>query len=84
MALIHPAKIEEFPQQAHGIDSETELKVQDAINQFFEQNKVIPSPWENIKPVPLEINTPTRPNDSLNSTKDSIRSKKEGKSTIII
>ncbi|XP_017886946.1 protein aurora borealis [Ceratina calcarata] len=47
LAVIQPAKIDEFPvQQIYCTDPEHEIKAQAAINQFFTMNEIIPSPWE--------------------------------------
>ncbi|XP_072757902.1 uncharacterized protein Bora isoform X2 [Anoplolepis gracilipes] len=79
LARIKPAKIEEFPlHQLHSPDPELEIKAQAAIDRFFKQNHIIPSPWdvrqkENKPP----LDTPNRPLDDVNSTKDFAKSKKD-------
>ncbi|XP_017762083.1 PREDICTED: protein aurora borealis [Eufriesea mexicana] len=86
LALIQPAKIEEFPmQQIHCIDPETEIKAQAAIDQFFNENEIIPSPWEiNRKEIrtKIEVDTPVRATSDLNS--ESSKSKKDGWSQTIL
>ncbi|XP_026825611.1 protein aurora borealis isoform X2 [Ooceraea biroi] len=73
LAHIQPAKIEEFPtQQIYSPDPEVEVKAQAAIDRFFQQNQIIPSPWEireqkNKSSIPMD--TPNRPLE-LNSTKE--------------
>lgn len=81
LAHIKPAKIEEFlVHQVHSPDPELEIKAQAAIDRFFKQNHIIPSPWDiRQKETKLSLNTPNRPLDDLNSTKDLLKSRKEGK-----
>ncbi|KAL6432832.1 hypothetical protein ACFW04_006296 [Cataglyphis niger] len=80
LARINPAKIEEFPvHQVYSPDPELEVKAQAAIDRFFKQNHIIPSPWdikqkENKPP----LNTPNnRLLQNLNSIKDLSKSKKD-------
>ena len=72
MAVIQPAEIEEFPiQQSHCTDPETERKAQAAIDTFFKENQIIPSPWDKIdenKSAKEEMQTPLR---GFNETKES-------------
>lgn len=80
LALIQPVSIEESPiQQLHCSDPEVEIKAQAAINKFFHQKTILPSPWDvkrkDVKKV--EMSTPTRPQEDLNSTRDSHKSKKD-------
>lgn len=81
LARIKPAKIEEFPvHQVHSPDPELEVKAQAAIDRFFKQNHIIPSPWViKQKETISSLDTPNRPLDNLNSTKDLSKSRKEGK-----
>lgn len=81
LARIKPAKIEEFPaHQIQSPDPELEIKAQAAIDRFFKQNRIIPSPWDiRQKENKLSLDTPNRPLDDLNSTKDPSKSKKDGK-----
>ena len=80
MALIQPAKIEEFPvQQIHCTDPETEIKAQAAIDRFFNENEIIPSPWEIKKKeirTKVEVDTPVKAIGNLNS--ESSKLKKDG------
>lgn len=80
LANMKPAKIEEFPiHQMYSPDPEVESKAQAAIDKFFKENQIIPSPWETkekeYKPS-INMDTPSRPLDDLNSTKE--LSKKDG------
>lgn len=80
LALIQPAKIEEFPmQQIHCIDPETEVKAQAAIDQFFTKNEIIPSPWELKRKenrTKINVDTPVRATSDANS--ESSKTKKDG------
>lgn len=81
LARINPAKIEEFPvHQVYSPDPELEVKAQAAIDRFFKQNHIIPSPWdvrqkENKPP----LDTPNRHLQDFNSIKDLSKSRKDGK-----
>lgn len=83
LALINPAKIEEFPvQQMHSTDPDMEVVAQAAINKFFTENQIIPSPWANEKKEKAEraeqteMSTPSRPLEDLNSTSREIHKNK--------
>lgn len=79
LALIQPAKIEEFPVQMHCVDPETEIKAQAAIDKFFKKNQIIPSPWEIRRKdnrMKIEADTPIRASGDLNS--ESSKSTKDG------
>lgn len=80
MALIQPAKIEEFPmQQIHCVDPEIEIKAQAAIDQFFNKNEIIPSPWEIKKKENRTIvNVDTHIKDSSELNSESSKLKKDG------
>nr|XP_003704094.1 PREDICTED: protein aurora borealis isoform X1 [Megachile rotundata]XP_012142440.1 PREDICTED: protein aurora borealis isoform X1 [Megachile rotundata] len=81
LALMHPAKIEEYPtQQIYCTDPETEIKAQAAIDQFFTKNEIIPSPWEvkrkdNRAKTKIDLPVESSPDD-LNT--ESPSSKKDG------
>ncbi|KAK2583603.1 hypothetical protein KPH14_009545 [Odynerus spinipes] len=82
LALIQPAKIEEFPiDQIHPeIDPEIELQAQAAIDKFFMANEIIPSPWDSKrkeKKVDIKMDTPKRLTDKSNIAKDSSRTTKK-------
>lgn len=79
LARINPATIEEFPvHQIHSPDPELEIKAQAAIDRFFKQNHIIPSPWDvRQKENKPSLDTPNRPLDDLNSTKDLSKSRKD-------
>ncbi|XP_012270643.1 protein aurora borealis [Orussus abietinus] len=80
LASMQPVKIEEFPIQHHCTDPEIEINAQAAINKFFSENEIVPSPWDDKKTEvthKLEIETPTRPYEDLNGTRDSYKSKKD-------
>lgn len=82
LAHIQPAKIEESPmQQVYSPDPEVELRAQAAIDRFFKENQIIPSPWqikEKIKNPYIDMDIPCRVMDDVNSTKEFFKSKKEG------
>ncbi|KOC60874.1 Protein aurora borealis [Habropoda laboriosa] len=86
LALMQPAKIEEFPsQQIHCIDPETEIKAQAAIDQFFNGNEIIPSPWELKRKeirTNIKVNTPITVCSDLNS--ESAKAKKDGWSQTVL
>ncbi|KAF3429679.1 hypothetical protein E2986_02192 [Frieseomelitta varia] len=86
LALIQPAKIEEFPvQQIHCTDPETEIKAQAAIDRFFNENEIIPSPWEIKKKeirTKVEVDTCAKVIGDLNS--ESSKSKKDGWSQTVL
>lgn len=82
LAQLQPAKIEESPiQQPDFLDQELETKAQAAIDRFFKQNQIIPSPWDvrqqRNKPC-IPSDTPSRPICDLNSTKELSKLKKDG------
>ncbi|XP_063400474.1 protein aurora borealis-like [Mytilus trossulus] len=55
LAVLHPADIDEMPHQQdphHGHDRETEEKAQRAIDTFFSNNLVVPSPATGLKAAP--------------------------------
>ncbi|NP_001122572.1 protein aurora borealis [Nasonia vitripennis] len=81
IALIQPAKIDEFPiQQMHCSDPEIEKHAQEAISRFFSENQIHPSPHD-VKRNEVEkragLTTPTRAHDSINVSRESYKSKKE-------
>ena len=85
LALIQPAKIEEFPVQMHCADPETEIKAQAAIDKFFKKNQIIPSPWEIRRKdsrMKIEADTPVRASSDLNS--ESSKSTKDGWSQTVL
>lgn len=74
LALIKPAKIEEFPiEQIYNVDPDVELKAQEAIDKFFMTNEIVPSPWESKRKehkIDIKLNTPKRLIDKSNKLKD--------------
>lgn len=81
IALIQPAKIDEFPvQQMHCSDPEMEKNAQEAISRFFSENQIIPSPYD-VRRNEIEmgegLRTPTRGCEDINVSKESLKSKKE-------
>lgn len=83
LALIQPAKIEEFPvQQMHCTDPDLDKVAQAAIEKFFNENQIIPSPWDNRRKASvgkLQMSTPSRPLEELNVTRESQKTKKDCK-----
>lgn len=83
LAHLKPVRIEDSPvQQVHSPDLELETKAQAAIDRFFKQNQIIPSPWdarqkESKQPLPMD--TPNRLLNDLNSTQELSKSTKDGK-----
>ncbi|XP_041467030.1 uncharacterized protein LOC121417404 [Lytechinus variegatus] len=67
MSLLFPADIDELPQQqdASFIPKEKEEQVQQAINQFFSQKVVVPSPWSESKPMKQVTFSPKPPTVSI-------------------
>ncbi|XP_033638810.1 protein aurora borealis-like [Asterias rubens] len=69
LAVLHPADIDEYPvQQESTFDSDTEERAQQAIDQFFSQQHIVPSPWSVKKPlkhVTFSPNPPTISEDSV-------------------
>nr|XP_054757391.1 protein aurora borealis-like [Lytechinus pictus] len=67
MSLLFPADIDELPQQqdASFIPKEKEEQVQQAINQFFSQKVVVPSPWSQSKPMKQVTFSPKPPTVSI-------------------
>ncbi|XP_030836827.1 uncharacterized protein LOC100892267 [Strongylocentrotus purpuratus] len=67
MSLLYPADIDELPQQqdASFIPKEKEEQVQEAINQFFSQKVVVPSPWSQSKPMKQVTFSPKPPSVSI-------------------
>ncbi|XP_078050588.1 aurora kinase A activator-like protein bora [Augochlora pura] len=84
LAMIQPARIEEFPeQQLHCIDQETEVKAQAAIDRFFKENKIIPSPWEvKKKDNRIKTDTPTRASSNMSAVSSKL--KKDGWSQTVL
>lgn len=82
LARIQPARIEESSiQQVCSPDPELEVRAQAAIDRFFKENQIIPSPWqvkEKICKPYIDMDTPCKSMDDMNSTKESLKSKKEG------
>ncbi|XP_072014545.1 uncharacterized protein [Amphiura filiformis] len=76
MAILHPVEIEELPYQQEDskLDADTEEKIQAAIDKFFSQQQIIPSPWSEPKPFPRipmsPAPTPPSGADESNHTKD--------------
>ncbi|XP_034952579.1 protein aurora borealis [Chelonus insularis] len=71
LARLQPVKIEECPvQQVHYTDPELESKAQEAINKFFYENQIHPSPWNNKRePLkPLITITPKNLSSVLDTT----------------
>ncbi|XP_033223783.1 protein aurora borealis [Belonocnema kinseyi] len=81
LAVIQPAKIEEFPiQQPHCTDPEIERKAQAAIDRFFQENQIIPSPCDNNDKDNFRkenMQTPVRHFDDSVSSKESQTLKKD-------
>ncbi|KAI4501120.1 hypothetical protein M0802_003923 [Mischocyttarus mexicanus] len=77
LALIRPAKIEEFPvEQINNADPDVELKAQEAIDKFFMTNEIVPSPWEskrNEHKINIKLNTPKQLIDKSNKLKDLLK-----------
>lgn len=83
LARIRPAKIEESPmQQVSPPDPELEMRAQAAIDRFFKENQIIPSPWllkeKTCKPYNDVGTPPCRPMDDTSFNKEILKSKKEG------
>lgn len=82
LAQMQPVKIEEFPKyQLDSPDPVVEMRAQAAIDNFFKRTQVIPSPWENRNKESnssMNMDTPSRPLDNLNSTKEQSKVKKDG------
>ncbi|XP_063992025.1 protein aurora borealis [Diachasmimorpha longicaudata] len=68
LAIMTPAMIDEFPvQQNHSSDPDMEIHAQQAIDKFFSESQIHPSPWKLKKETqPLVVMTPTtRPVEAL-------------------
>lgn len=82
LAHIKPARIEESPMQQVSPDLELETRAQAAIDRFFKQNQIIPSPWDirqkGSKPL-LPLDTPNRLLNDLNSPQELSKPTKDGK-----
>ncbi|XP_014215138.1 uncharacterized protein LOC106644237 [Copidosoma floridanum] len=83
LALIHPAKIDEFPmQQTYCSDPESEIHAQEAISRFFSENQIVPSPYDdknNDYNKRDDMETPVKSQEQLNLSKEILRQKKEKK-----
>lgn len=83
MALIRPAKIDEFPmQQMHCSDPEMEKNAQEAISKFFSQNQIIPSPIDvkkNDCDNSVNLGTPIRIHEEMDVSMQSYKSSKKKK-----
>ncbi|XP_011297641.1 protein aurora borealis [Fopius arisanus] len=74
LAIMTPAVIDEFPvQQNHCTDPEVEFHAQKAIDKFFSESQIHPSPWHTRKQAqPLVMMTPTtRPIEALTMSRAS-------------
>lgn len=63
------------------LDQEQETRAQAAIDRFFKQNQIIPSPWDVRQQRDkscISSDTPSRPMCDLNSTKELFKFKKDG------
>lgn len=82
LAHIKPARIEESPVQQVSPDLELETRAQAAIDRFFKQNQIIPSPW-NVRQkgskslVPLD--TPNRLLNNVTFSQELSKLTKDGK-----
>jgi len=85
LAHMKPVKIEESPmQQMYSPEPELEIRAQAAIDRFFKQNQIIPSPWD-IKQKgnkPFSFNTPNRSSKDFNSIQEVSKSTKDGKTNL--
>ncbi|XP_011494526.1 PREDICTED: uncharacterized protein LOC105359598 [Ceratosolen solmsi marchali] len=83
LALIQPAKIDEFPeQQMQCSDPEIEKNAQEAISKFFSKNQIIPSPFDFKRGElgkEIEMVTPIREFEGINISKELFESKIETK-----
>lgn len=80
LAHLKPVRIEESPvQQVYSPDLELETKAQAAIDRFFKQNQIIPSPWDARQKEGKPLDTPNRLSNDLNSTQELSKSTKDGK-----
>jgi len=79
LAHLKPVRIEESPvQQVYSPDLELETKAQAAIDRFFKQNQIIPSPWDARQKESKPLDTPNRPSKDLNSTQELSKPTKDG------
>ncbi|KYQ59044.1 Protein aurora borealis [Trachymyrmex zeteki] len=81
LAHMKPVKIEESPiQQMYSPEPELEIRAQAAIDRFFMQNQIIPSPWDikqkGNKPF-LSLDTPSRSLNYFNSIQEVSKSTKD-------
>ncbi|XP_024882099.1 protein aurora borealis-like [Temnothorax curvispinosus] len=87
LAHMKPARIEDSPvHQVHSPDLELETRAQAAIDRFFKQNQIIPSPWDvkqEGKPL-LALDTPNRLLNDLNSTQEPSKMTKDAWSQTIL
>lgn len=86
LAHMKPVKIEESPiQQMYSPEPELEIRAQAAIDRFFMQNQIIPSPWDikqkGNKPF-LSLDTPSRSLNYFNSIQEVSKSTKDGKTNL--
>ncbi|KYN07729.1 PREDICTED: uncharacterized protein LOC108779198 [Cyphomyrmex costatus] len=89
LAHIKPVKIEESPmQQMYSPEPELERRAQAAIDRFFKQNQIIPSPWgikrKDNKPPFLSLDTPNKSLSHLNSIQEVSKSTKDAWSQTIL
>ncbi|XP_038053392.1 protein aurora borealis-like isoform X2 [Patiria miniata] len=70
LAILHPADIDEHAlQQESTLDSDTEERAQLAIEQFFSQQHLVPSPWSVKRPIKHVTFSPNPP--TVSEAKDS-------------
>ncbi|XP_022087025.1 protein aurora borealis-like isoform X2 [Acanthaster planci] len=77
LAILHPADIDEHAvQQESTLDSDMEERAQQAIEQFFSQQHVVPSPWSVKRPIKHVTFSPNPP--SVSEVNDSMTEAPEG------
>ncbi|XP_018057531.1 PREDICTED: protein aurora borealis [Atta colombica] len=86
LAHMKPVKIEESPmQQMYSPEPELEIRAQAAIDRFFKQNQIIPSPWDiKQKGKPFSFDTPNRSSKYFNSIQEVSKSTKDAWSQTIL
>ncbi|XP_071956823.1 protein aurora borealis-like [Antedon mediterranea] len=70
LAILKPADIDETPQQDTNLDQDTEQRLQQAIDQFFSQKQVAPSPWSSGKLVKHVTFSPHPPSTNYYESAD--------------
>ncbi|XP_066584588.1 protein aurora borealis [Prorops nasuta] len=88
LANMKPVKFDDIcMEQTHQTDPELEVETQAAITKFFNENEIIPSPWELKRmdsKVKMVLYTPTSDSEKENIHKEAVKLKKDAWSQTLL